>query len=429
VSIARTTALVLDAHLKSSLATIRSLGNHGVPIIAGSHRRAGMGLYSRHVRSRFVYPSPLEDRRGFVDAVIAQATKAGKIILFAFGDSTLEPLIRDGLFDRQGSYVAPSNREFFDIAFDKARTLKLARRIGLEIPRTYFCARESDLRAVLRELTYPAVVKPRRSASWNGNAGTQNTTMFAFSAEDVTNKCAELVSRTGEFPLVQEYIQGEEAGVEFLCDDGRVLAACAHRRIRSTTPAGGSGVVNQTIPLSYGNLGARAKRLVAELRWSGPIMVEFKFDREQGIPKLMEANGRFWGSLPLAIAAGVDFPYLYYKLACGERPAPSLDYAKGIISRHFLGDMRNLMWVLFENDPMRDLAFPGRLQAVKDFLAPPRPSKSDVLDWRDMKPAMVEFLDAASRRLSRRTPVSNSNRTLLTEPTVSETESATLLPK
>lgn len=84
----------------------------------------------------------------------------------------------------------------------------------------------------------------------------------------------------------------------------------AHRRIRCMPPAGGSGVVKQTIPLAYQGLGDKAERLVAELRWSGPIMVEFKTDVASGIPKLMEINGRFWGSLPLAVAAGADFPYL-----------------------------------------------------------------------------------------------------------------------
>ena len=37
-------------------------------------------------------------------------------------------------------------------------------------------------------------------------------------------------------------------------------------------------------------------------------MVEFKLDARDGVAKLMEINGRFWGSLQLAVDAGVDFP-------------------------------------------------------------------------------------------------------------------------
>ena len=89
------TALLLDAHLKSSLAAIRSLGKHGVPIVAGSHVGSAMGLYSRYIASGFVYPSPLLSRSAFVNAVVRQTRLAGKTVLLAFSDSTLLPLVQD----------------------------------------------------------------------------------------------------------------------------------------------------------------------------------------------------------------------------------------------------------------------------------------------------------------------------------------------
>ena len=36
-------------------------------------------------------------------------------------------------------------------------------------------------------------------------------------------------------------------------------------------------------------------------------MIEFKWDAEDNRPKLIEVNGRFWGSLNLAIRAGWIF--------------------------------------------------------------------------------------------------------------------------
>jgi predicted ATP-grasp superfamily ATP-dependent carboligase len=395
------TVLLLDAHLKSSLAAIRSLGNHGVPIVAGSHVVPAMGLYSRHIQSGFLYPSPLLSRSAFVDAVIRQTRLTGRVVLLAFSDSTLLPLVEDERFlQDHGIYVLPASRQYFDIAFDKARTLELAWKIGVGIPQTYLCKSESDFSAVLRDLTYPVVVKPRRSVSWKGGTGAHRTARFAFLPEDVRKQCATLLARTGEFPIIQDFVYGEEAGVEFLCDDGRVLAACAHRRIRSESPIGGPGAVKETVPLSYQGLGTMAQHLVTALRWSGPIMIEFKIDRLSGIPKLMEINGRFWGSLPLATAAGVDFPYLYYQLARGESVFPSLGYREGIVSRHFVGDVKNLLQVLVGDDPMRPLVYPGRLRALRDFLVLPRHCKSDVLDWNDWKPAAVEIVDVAKRILS-----------------------------
>ncbi len=63
--------------------------------------------------------------------------------------------------------------------------------------------------------------------------------------------------------------------------------------------------------------------LMAALRWTGVAMVEFKHDPATGRSWLMEINGRFWGSIQLAIAAGVDFPWLYVRQALtGAAPGP-----------------------------------------------------------------------------------------------------------
>ncbi len=58
--------------------------------------------------------------------------------------------------------------------------------------------------------------------------------------------------------------------------------------------------------------------LLKSLNWIGVAMAEFKVDPRDGIPKLMEVNPRFWGSLHLAIVSGVDFPYLILKMAEGR---------------------------------------------------------------------------------------------------------------
>jgi predicted ATP-grasp superfamily ATP-dependent carboligase len=69
-------------------------------------------------------------------------------------------------------------------------------------------------------------------------------------------------------------------------------------------------------------------------------MVEFKIDPRDGLPKLMEINPRFWGSLALAIHAGVNFPYLLYRMSRGETIAPVEHYKEGIMCRWLLfGDL------------------------------------------------------------------------------------------
>jgi predicted ATP-grasp superfamily ATP-dependent carboligase len=50
----------------------------------------------------------------------------------------------------------------------------------------------------------------------------------------------------------------------------------------------------------------------------GIAEVEFMQDTQTGVYKLIEVNPRFWGWHSLAIAAGVDFPYLWYQDMLGQ---------------------------------------------------------------------------------------------------------------
>jgi hypothetical protein len=84
------------------------------------------------------------------------------------------------------------------------------------------------------------------------------------------------------------------------------------------------------------------RRLLEALEWSGVAMVEFKLDKHDKRPKLMKINARFWGSLQLAIFAGMDFPYLLFALAKGERISPSNSCRVGVESGWELGDLDHL---------------------------------------------------------------------------------------
>ncbi len=397
-------ALVLDAHLKSSLAAIRSLGRRGIPVIAASHRPFAMGFYSRYVREKLVHPSPFANCGSFAGVIKKKACELGRPVLFAFSDSTLLPLVETWRAGEYWNWLLPPSLHCFDVAFDKGRTLELARAVNIDSPATYCQPTGAGLDAFLEEHDFPLVVKPRRSVYWpggEGNFGIQVTASFATCSDELKRKCAHAVTQTGEFPLVQEYVAGEEASAQFLCDHGTVVAACANRRLRSTSPGGGPGALKVTVPLSSHGMAERGQRLASALNWSGPMMVEFKIDRVTGTPKLMEINGRFWGSLPLAVLAGIDFPYLYYRLSLGEHVEPSAHYPEALVSRHFMGDLHHLLAALFKRDPMRSSSYPTRTSALRDFLILPRGTRSDVLDRKDPMPAFAEMIDTASGMFSR----------------------------
>lgn len=87
-----------------------------------------------------------------------------------------------------------------------------------------------------------------------------------------------------------------------------------------------------------------AVRIMQFARWDGVAMIEFKVDRETQVPYLMEVNGRFWGSLQLAIDAGIDFPALLYNSVTGtSAPAELQPYRVGVRSHWWLGGVDHLL--------------------------------------------------------------------------------------
>jgi predicted ATP-grasp superfamily ATP-dependent carboligase len=133
----------------------------------------------------------------------------------------------------------------------------------------------------------------------------------------------------------------------------------------------------------------QAVALLDRLDWQGPAMVEFKMDEATGVPVLMEINGRFWGSLQLAIDAGVDFPALLVEAALGGDPEPVTEYRHGVRTRWLLGDLDHLLIRLRRSAAALHLppGAPGRVRTVAGFVggfAPP--TRLEVLRLRDLRP-------------------------------------------
>jgi predicted ATP-grasp superfamily ATP-dependent carboligase len=237
--------------------------------------------------------------------------------------------------------VPIATEEQIDQVQDKRKVLLAALRIGIGCPETFMLHDNEDLEAVAKRLHYPVVLKPRRSWLWRTGEWVSGGVQYAHDAEDLKKKYLQshaLIPR----PLVQERIDGEGRGVFLLVWNGELKAAFCHRRLREKPPWGGVSVYRESIPFDR-EIVDKSYELLRAFGWQGPAMVEFKVDNRDGQLKLMEVNGRFWGSLQLALDAGINFPLLYYRLAIGEDAPSQFDYRAGVRSRWLLGDLDQLL--------------------------------------------------------------------------------------
>ncbi len=164
-------------------------------------------------------------------------------------------------------------------------------------------------REAVADFSYPVVLKWPDPHRVSGRLSELGIAMEKFEyAADLSELLARLerYAGVGEFPMVQEYCPGVGVGHMFLSVDGEVTLEFQHERLHEWPPEGGSSSLCRSVPLTeHGDARARSRALIKALRWSGVSMVEYRYDRSTGRYAFMEINGRFWGSMPLAVHAGM----------------------------------------------------------------------------------------------------------------------------
>lgn len=385
--------LVTDGDNRAALAITRSLGREGHTIIVGDRGPRSLAGASRFAAHRIVYPDPVRHPSAFADRLPAIVAEHGIELVLPVSDITTQ-LVAEAAPALPDTCILPfPPPQTIQQTADKAHVTRLAQELGIDVPSTRILQSAGDLAETIDGLVFPVVVKPSRSRVRNGEG-------WLFTGVSYANDPAELRAIIAgkpaiEFPvLLQERITGPGLGVFACYDRGRLIAQFSHQRLREKPPSGGVSVLRESIAVDP-VAGEFAHRLLIRLGWHGAAMVEFKLDRRDGRPKLMEINGRFWGSLQLAIDAGVDFPAIIARMAQGRTIEPILSYRTGVQSRWLWGDIDALLMVLFKSRARLRLPpdHPGRLVYLARFLRLwGRDMHYEVLSRDDLKPWLYESL-------------------------------------
>jgi predicted ATP-grasp superfamily ATP-dependent carboligase len=294
-----------------------------------------------------------------------------------------------------GLAIAPEAA--LSIANDKQRTLDVAGALGIGAPRTLPITCVDQVRTVLGEIGYPAVIKPTKS--WvSDTSGSARLTARVVIDETEAASCIEDLCGLGSQAVVQQWVGGRRDAVNLFYADGQVRAAIAQVAYRTAPVLGGVSVVRETVPMTV-DLLTPAVSLIEALNLEGYSEVEFRRD-SAGRPLVMEINARLTAGVELAIRAGVDFPTMAWRWAAKEPVPTSSGYRTGVRMRFLSADLEWL-WENFKYQGRPDSV--SRLRATqvfaRDFL---RQQTYDYMDRSDLKPtllAIVLHLDEVRRRI------------------------------
>jgi D-aspartate ligase len=195
--------------------------------------------------------------------------------------------------------------------WDKRETYRLAARLGIPIPRTWYPRVSADLAMI--DHGRPLVVKPAikehfcyatKAKAWRAEGSRELAEVFARAARIVP---------PGEV-MVQEMLPGgssEQFAYCVMFAGGKPRASMTVRRCRQhPSDFGRASTYVQTISLPA--LAEPAIALLRAIGYHGLAEVEFMRDQRDGSYRLLEVNARTWGYHSLGGTAGVDFPYLLY---------------------------------------------------------------------------------------------------------------------
>jgi predicted ATP-grasp superfamily ATP-dependent carboligase len=381
--------LVTDSSERSALAVIRSLGKKGLCVTAADSADFNAGFLSKYAKDRVVYPSPQRSKKRFVDSLLHLVKSENFDLLIPMTDFSMFPILeRREEFEKYVKVAAPASEAAFS-ALDKAKTIKVAQENAIPCPETYAVENFSELILLSKNIKYPVVIKPRMKVFWsNDKAVVLKVTPrnYAYNADDLRAKYEKLTSGLSyfgvpfDFFLIQEFATGNGYGVELLVHNSVVKAVFAHKRLREYPLHGGASTLR--VSIRNDNMSNLAVKLLKALKWEGVAMIEFKFNSSTQELNLIEVNGRFWGSLPLSIKAGVDFPYLLYKCVLGEDfDIPK--YRQGLTQRWLLPG--ELLWLYSSVVDERRVFGP-----FKDFISSFSTS-DDVLSLDDLSPTVGEI--------------------------------------
>ena len=370
----------------------RSLKNHGVPVDVVSFSR-NVRFHSSAIRDSFLLPNPCSDSHACVAGLREMIIRNGYDMLIPTDDQGLA-LLADH-YDEFAKllHVACPAPAVLRLVLDKARTQEIASRCGVRVPRSFVAKTGEELKSILSHALLPAVIKP----------------LAKNLREEVFKSCIirsidEMHSQLNldaslELPLlIQEFCEGAGVGIEVLMSKGDPRAVFQHRRLKEFPCNGGFSVL-AIAERPQPELVESSISVLRAMNWDGVAMVEYKVNSATGLATLLEVNGRYWGSLGLPVAAGLDFPLYHWQLVHGENPIVPGNYRVGTRWRWtagYIARLHELMALAARSRQGRDALKIALSDLSEDF-------SSSVHDasfrWNDPTPGLAELTLAAGHFL------------------------------
>lgn len=363
-----------------ALGALRTLARKNIPIFLLDSDHC-ISRFSRYKKKFFRSPHPsMEDY--YLDFLISLARKE-KIfgwIIFPNSDEVVYILSKHKDTLEEFFRIPTPHWGVIKNIHDKKRTYQFAEQHKIPIPNTYYPNNLEDL--LKYNLKFPVVIKP--SIRCNFFNKVKAKAFLINNEEELVKKYTFACSIIDSSEiLIQEYIAGGPHNLYSFCPffkNGKVITSIMARRARQHPMDFGHASTFVEL-VNIPEIQKISEKFLSLVGYYGIAEVEFMQDSQDGTYKLLEVNPRLWGWHTLAIAAGVDFPYLLYQDMIGEK-----------IEIH--PSLKNIKWIRLITDiPTVFLEIAKGNMKMKDYITSLRDKiEFSTFSFDDLLPFLAEIL-------------------------------------
>lgn len=364
--------MLLNGQERSDLAITRSFGRKGIEVIVGGNRKLSRSFFSKYCTKHFIYPSSTVD--DMHRAILSKVQDFKPTVLLASGHNTTYTVLANLEEYKKHCKIAPlpSLRQFNEMN-DKASMTKKCEKLGSPVPKTYYPSIK-DIRKLSKQISYPVLIKPRIASYARG-------IQRADSPAELVTKYSHIASQKPAAgfdclqPIVQDYIPTDITySVDALFDTGRHIASVVKKSLRHYPIPYGSPVANTTVQNE--EMRQIVIRLLTDLNWNGPAVVQLMIDPRDATAKIIEVNPRLGATVDSSIQAGINIPYMMYQMALKKKVRPLHYYTTGQEYRWLL--FGEIVHILRQKKIAREYC----LKKIKTEI-----------DLTDIKPHMAQVID------------------------------------
>ena len=366
--------MVYDALSSPALPIARSLGKRGVEVYLASKSRDVPAFRSKFCSKTFISKS-------FFEALEIAEKEGCKVFFPLVSESELLEVAKAKNKFNDSIKIACGDYEAVSRLANKREMVKAAKDCAIPVPKTVLPRDESDVAEFAKNGEF--ILKIKTGSSGRGTYVVKDFSQYS--------KLKKAVGFEEEEIVVQEFVSGKQLSVSAISNESfDFIASFVYERLRFYPhpfgPASYLKSCESEDSLRF------SEKLVREVRYAGVVNFDYIVDERDEVPKLLDVNPRFWGSVNAAKLCGVDFPWILY-LTLAKSEEIRSEYAKNVHLRSFFEDFKSVLSMTKSKMSVKEKAL-----AVLDFLNFPKYREFE-FDLSDVVPNLCEVFAAFKRFL------------------------------